>query len=108
MIELYLDLCPARHGDQLKTVPQITAVFYNNCYYLCHHLLTLGLTYESKLLPVIAVPSGVITITFVDFIPRLKEMANEAMDAQVQMQIRYLIDCLKPAGGTFIFYGLNV
>lgn len=99
MVEMYLDLVDVRHEHQLRMVPQTTAVFYNNCSFLCHHFLMLGAMYEARLRVALDVSAKVVAVTFVDFIPRLKELATNFMEQQVQMQTKYLIDCLKPAEG---------
>ncbi|KAI1719923.1 centromere/kinetochore zw10 domain-containing protein [Ditylenchus destructor] len=41
LIEIFISLAPLHHQQAITTVPQIAAVFFNNCHYICHRLITI-------------------------------------------------------------------
>ena len=42
-MEMYCDVVPVYHSESLRQFPQISAITYNNFFYLAHECLTLGL-----------------------------------------------------------------
>jgi len=59
--------------ESLDNLPQTSALHYNNCHYISHHLLTLGHQFSSKLC------GGVkdLNLTFVHQIPNLRQAGEE-------------------------------
>lgn len=61
--------------------------------------MTLGFEYSPKLLTAMALPSGAMQITFVDFVPKLKETGEKCMNMVLANQKQMLNDFLKTADG---------
>jgi hypothetical protein len=51
VLDLFRSLIPTLHGTDIASVPRIAAVFHNDCSYLAHRCLTLGLEYRDSLFP---------------------------------------------------------
>ncbi|VIO88397.1 Uncharacterized protein BM_BM14740 [Brugia malayi] len=39
IVELYAWTAPRKHDSEISSVPVLAAIFYNNCYYICHRLM---------------------------------------------------------------------
>jgi hypothetical protein len=50
-LDLFRALVPALHGPDIASLPRAAAVFHNDCAYLAHRCLTLGLEYRDRLFP---------------------------------------------------------
>jgi Centromere/kinetochore Zw10 len=44
VVELFRAVVPARHGEQIASVPRLAALFHNDCAFLAHHAATVGAT----------------------------------------------------------------
>ena len=42
-VEMYCDVIPVFHAESLRQFPQLSALAYNNFFFLAHECLTLGL-----------------------------------------------------------------
>eukprot|EP00040_Diaphanoeca_grandis_P029833 m.175499 g.175499 ORF g.175499 m.175499 type:complete len:762 (-) comp31824_c0_seq1:356-2641(-) len=71
VFDLFRALVPLKHADTFSQVPQLCAVFYNDCFYIAHHLLTLGHQFRNAL-PAAARPAA----TFVDMVPAFQELGE--------------------------------
>ncbi|CAD6192997.1 unnamed protein product [Caenorhabditis auriculariae] len=93
VLQLFLILSPRHHGHMFNTIPHMAAVFYNNCHYLMHRMMTLSVEVRK-----IGDPSGVKMICepiLSDVVPRLREVAAECMESTLtrcKRDIATLID----------------
>ncbi|XP_071946639.1 centromere/kinetochore protein zw10 homolog [Antedon mediterranea] len=94
MFDLYCAVIPTYHKDSLAKFPQLSALHYNNCMYIAHHLLTLGHQYRSQLPPPLCQGSA----TFVDGIPQFRHLATDCFMEQMRTQRNQLIEYLSGAG----------
>lgn len=67
--------------------------------YLAHQLLTLGVEFSPKLTPVLGSDKGC-PVSFIDFIPRLRQLAIECLDSVLEKQKEQMDECLKGANGS--------
>ncbi|CAG0887331.1 unnamed protein product [Darwinula stevensoni] len=95
VFDLYLAVTPVFHKDHLETLPQIAAICHNNCMYLAHCLLSLGLEYESR------VPHEIKTdaVTFIDYVYVMQQMGSQVFLNQMKTQRQQLFDILRQHGG---------
>ncbi|EDV29406.1 uncharacterized protein TRIADDRAFT_51689 [Trichoplax adhaerens] len=90
MFDLYLEVTPAYHKMNLETIPQLSALHYNNCMYVSHHLLTLGAEFRDHLPP----PLSNGAATFVDIVPFLRSSGQQCLSQQLQRQEQIIKNCL--------------
>uniref|UniRef100_A0A914VXH1 Centromere/kinetochore protein zw10 n=1 Tax=Plectus sambesii TaxID=2011161 RepID=A0A914VXH1_9BILA len=95
LIELFIVLTPMRHENALSNVPQTAAIFYNNCYYLAHRLMTLGFDVTPAVAKALDVKE--FRVTFVDFVPRLRQLAADCIERQLVQRRRELSATLSDA-----------
>ena len=72
------------------------ALHHNNCMYLAHHLLTIGPQFQSQLRQDLSL----VSVTFVDLVPKLRRLGTECFIRCLQKQRDGLTDCLANAKGT--------
>ena len=85
IFEMYQDVLPIAHRDTLEKFPQSSALAYNNCMYLAHECLTIGLSVLSngrKLPP----PLNARSVTLADLVPRLRQCGVEIFLQQMRTQ----------------------
>ena len=73
MLQMFLSLTPYHYKTQINTVPRSIAIFYNNCMYISHHLITLGFEYREKM----PAPLNSEICTFIDFVPVIRSLGEE-------------------------------
>ncbi|XP_047119995.1 centromere/kinetochore protein zw10 homolog isoform X1 [Schistocerca piceifrons] len=96
VFELYRAVVPTYHAKFLETIPQQVALFHNNCMYLAHHLLTLGHSYRDRLPKVL----GSHFVTFVDQVPKLRELGGTVFLKYMQSQRKQILEILRSSGLT--------
>ena len=81
IFELWGAVVPTYHKTNLETLPQLSAIAHNSAMYLAHQLITLGFLYKDKL-PAMSqhVP------TFIDIVPRLRNVGGEMMLKSMRIQ----------------------
>ena len=85
LLDLFRIVIPASHGKEISSIPRTTAIFYNDCVYLAHHCLTLGLEYKDPSTESSSSSSNLRnTCTFVDLVPLFRELGD-----------RYLVDMIQ-------------
>ncbi|XP_052800969.1 centromere/kinetochore protein zw10 homolog [Mya arenaria] len=92
MFEMFCSVFPIYHKRSLDTLPQFTALHYNNCMYIAHHLMTLGHQF-SKRLP------ETINSTFVDLVPQIRRLGSESFIQQLVKQKAQMSEYLSSANG---------
>ena len=85
IFEMYQDVLPIAHRDTLANFPQSAALAYNNCMYLAHQCLTIGLSVLSngRKLPA---PLNNRAVTLADIVPRLRRCGVEIFLQQMRKQ----------------------
>jgi centromere/kinetochore protein ZW10 len=94
LFDLTRAVLPAIHGDDLDHSPGPALVFYNDCIYISHHLLTLAHQFRQQLpepLPEIA--------TFVDMVPTFRKMGQAALKRQLHRQRDALLASISSCQG---------
>ena len=93
-LNLFRAIIPAKYGREVAQVPRTAAVLHNDCVYLAHHCLTLGLEYKEKF-PETDQARGKLlkqTCIFVDMVPLFRELADRAMGDMLEMQKNQLAE----------------
>lgn len=93
IFDLFYCVVPTYHKESLENIPQLTAVFHNDCMYIGHHLLFLGHQFSS--LNSTASKLGKV-LTFVDQVPRIRRLGAEALLHQMERQNAQILECLEP------------
>eukprot|EP00096_Caligus_rogercresseyi_P014236 TRINITY_DN6734_c0_g1_i1.p1 TRINITY_DN6734_c0_g1~~TRINITY_DN6734_c0_g1_i1.p1 ORF type:complete len:737 (-),score=224.23 TRINITY_DN6734_c0_g1_i1:205-2379(-) len=87
VFELYLNMISIAHEGDFEKLPQVSAVAHNDCFYLAHQCLLLGIHYREHFLrgqePI---------LTFIDFIPSLRETGETLLKRQIEAQREILLD----------------
>lgn len=86
---------PAQYQKKsLKTVPSLAMSFFNDCFYIALHLLTLGLQYQDRL------PQDKTgTFTLVDLVPLFRQLGEKQYREQLTIQRSVLLEILQEARG---------
>uniref|UniRef100_A0A671YEF8 Zw10 kinetochore protein n=1 Tax=Sparus aurata TaxID=8175 RepID=A0A671YEF8_SPAAU len=72
IFQLFYDVVPTYHKENLLKFPHLAAIQHNNCMYLAHHLLTLGHHFRTHL----PEPHSEGIATFVDMVPGFKKLGE--------------------------------
>uniref|UniRef100_F1KZP2 Centromere/kinetochore protein zw10 n=1 Tax=Ascaris suum TaxID=6253 RepID=F1KZP2_ASCSU len=91
MMQLFVLTAPRQHEAQLSSIPLMTAVFYNNCHYLCHCLMTASVELHAQVMR--AMKGASCGISLIESIPRLRKVAAQLMEGQL-MQCRRQISTI--------------
>jgi len=94
VFEMWCAVTPTYHRTALETLPQQAAVVHNNAMYLAHQLVTLGFLYKEKLPESLQKHS----LTFIDLVPRLREVGANVLLASMKRQREQLRQILTTAG----------
>lgn len=94
MLDLYCAVVPSCHKKVIAEIPRVAAVHHTNCLYIAHHLLTLGHQFQARLPP----PLNSATSTFIDFIPKLQQLGEEAFLCELRKQKDITLQPLKAVG----------
>ncbi|KAJ0061891.1 hypothetical protein NL108_013754, partial [Boleophthalmus pectinirostris] len=93
IFQLFYDVVPTYHKENLLKFPHLAAIQYNNCMYLAHHLLTLGHHFRAHLPQPLSEGVG----TFVDMVSSLRKLGARCFLTQLNMQRTELLDRLSTA-----------
>ncbi|XP_062289187.1 centromere/kinetochore protein zw10 homolog [Scomber scombrus] len=93
MFQLFYDVVPTYHKENLLKFPHLAAIQHNNCMYLAHHLLTLGHHFRAHL----PHPLSEGITTFVDMVPGFRKLGAQCFLAQLNVQRAELLDRLSTA-----------
>lgn len=93
IFELWCAVVPTFHKSNLESLPQLSAIAHNSALYLAHKLVTLGFLYKEKL-PALSQH----TPTFIDIVPRLRNVGGEMMLKSMRIQRDSIISTLSNAG----------
>ncbi|XP_056140876.1 centromere/kinetochore protein zw10 homolog isoform X2 [Lampris incognitus] len=93
IFQLFYDVVPTYHKENLLKFPHLAAIQHNNCMYLAHHLLTLGHHFRSHL----PQPLSEGVTTFVDMVPCFRKLGAQCFLTQLNVQKAELLERLSTA-----------
>uniref|UniRef100_A0A674G7X1 Centromere/kinetochore protein zw10 homolog n=1 Tax=Taeniopygia guttata TaxID=59729 RepID=A0A674G7X1_TAEGU len=93
IFQLFCEVVPTYHRENLQKLPQLAAIHHNNCMYIGHHLLTLGHQFRYRSTSVLS--SG--AATFVDLVPAFRRLGMECFLAQMRVQKGEILERLSSA-----------
>uniref|UniRef100_A0A674NAJ1 Centromere/kinetochore protein zw10 homolog n=1 Tax=Takifugu rubripes TaxID=31033 RepID=A0A674NAJ1_TAKRU len=93
IFQLFYDVVPTYHKENLLKFPHLAAIQHNNCMYLAHHLLTLGHHFKAHL----PQPHSEGIATFVDMVPGFRRLGARCFLAQMNVQRAELLERLSTA-----------
>lgn len=93
IFQLFYDVVPTYHKENLLKFPHLAAIQHNNCMYLAHHLLTLGHRFRAHL----PQPLSESVATFVDLVPGFRKLGAQCFLAQLNVQRAELLERLSTA-----------
>ncbi|XP_061595167.1 centromere/kinetochore protein zw10 homolog [Cololabis saira] len=93
IFQLFYDVVPTYHKENLLKFPHLAAIQHNNCMYLAHHLLTLGHHFRTHL----PQPLNEGVATFVDMVPGFRKLGAQCFLAQMNVQRAELLERLSTA-----------
>ncbi|XP_028322336.1 centromere/kinetochore protein zw10 homolog isoform X2 [Gouania willdenowi] len=93
IFQLFYDVVPTYHKENLLKFPHLAAIQHNNCMYLAHHLLTLGHHFRNHL----PQPLNEGVATFVDMVPGFRKLGAQCFLAQLNVQRAELLERLSTA-----------
>ncbi|KAF6024759.1 ZW10 [Bugula neritina] len=96
MFELYTSVVSDHHRNSIETLPQVSALYYNNCMFLSHQMILLASQYKPRLSSIL---QDVSAVTFVDLVPLLRAQGTESFLDQIQFQKENLLEYLQAAEG---------
>ncbi|NXL51082.1 ZW10 protein, partial [Podilymbus podiceps] len=93
IFQLFYDVVPTYHRENLQKLPQLAAIHHNNCMYIAHHLLTLGHQFRYRLTNILCDGAA----TFVDLVPGFRRLGMECFLAQMRVQKGEILERLSSA-----------
>ncbi|XP_019729135.1 centromere/kinetochore protein zw10 homolog [Hippocampus comes] len=93
IFQLFYDVVPTYHKENLLKFPHLAAIQHNNCMYLAHHLLTLGHHFR----PHLPQPLSQGVVTFVDMVPGFRKLGAQCFLTQLNIQRAELLERLSTA-----------
>ncbi|NXN09957.1 ZW10 protein, partial [Indicator maculatus] len=93
IFQLFYDVVPTYHRENLQKFPQLAAIHHNNCMYIAHHLLTLGHQFRYRLTSILCDGAA----TFVDLVPGFRRLGMECFLAQMRVQKGEILERLSSA-----------
>ena len=73
LLQMFISLTPYYHNTHISSIPRSTAIYYNNCMFVAHHLITLGFEFQQDMAP----PLNSEICTFIDFVPVIRILGEE-------------------------------
>lgn len=93
IFQLFYDVVPTYHKENLLKFPHLAAIQHNNCMYIAHHLLTLGHQFR----PHLPKPLSDGAATFVDLVPGFRKLGTQCFLAQLNVQRAEMLERLSTA-----------
>jgi len=94
MLDLFRAIMPVYHEHSIEEIPGLAMLFFNDCMYISHHLLTLGFQYQAKLPSLLSK-----TATFVDLIPLFRQLGDRYYQLQMRKRRDTFLELVGEAGG---------
>ncbi|XP_045573178.1 centromere/kinetochore protein zw10 homolog isoform X6 [Salmo salar] len=93
IFQLFYDVVPTYHKENLLKFPHLAAIQHNNCMYIAHHLLTLGHQFS----PHLPDPLSEGAATFVDLVPGFRKLGAHCFLAHLNVQRAEMLERLSTA-----------
>ncbi|NWS24627.1 ZW10 protein, partial [Polioptila caerulea] len=93
IFQLFCEVVPTYHRENLQKLPQLAAIHHNNCMYISHHLLTLGHQFRYRSTSMLSDGAA----TFVDLVPGFRRLGTECFLAQMRVQKGEILERLSSA-----------
>ncbi|XP_015193095.1 centromere/kinetochore protein zw10 homolog [Lepisosteus oculatus] len=93
IFQLFYDVVPTYHKENLQKLPQLAAIHHNNCMFIAHHLLTLGHQFRYHLPQPLCDGAA----TFIDLVPGFRRLGTECFLAQMRAQKVEMLERLSTA-----------
>lgn len=91
VLDLFRAIIPMTLEHEIAHVPRTAAILHNDCVYLAHHCLTLGLEYKEQFAATDERGHALRqTCMFVDMVPIFRELADQVLGDQLERQQREL------------------
>jgi hypothetical protein len=97
-LELFLVIVPTKFADTIEHIPRMGAVYFNDCLYIAYNAVLMTHKYRQEILKQKVImnekeklyESLQASISFIDFIPRLRKCAEKCLQHHVAHQQRLL------------------
>uniref|UniRef100_A0A4W5LYZ9 Centromere/kinetochore protein zw10 homolog n=1 Tax=Hucho hucho TaxID=62062 RepID=A0A4W5LYZ9_9TELE len=93
IFQLFYDVVPTYHKENLLKFPHLAAIQHNNCMYIAHNLLTLGHQFSPHLPDPLCEGSA----TFVDLVPGFRKLGAHCFLAHLNVQRAEMLERLSIA-----------
>lgn len=93
MLSLFRAIIPSLYGSEIATIPRTAAIFHNDCVYLAHACMTLGVEFQQAYVAEDA--RGKLlqqSCIFVDQVPLFRELGQQALQDVLQVQQGTLVE----------------
>jgi Centromere/kinetochore Zw10 len=110
ILDLFRAIIPVSFLHEISNVPRTAAILHNDCVFLAHNCLTLGLEYKEKF-PTISSPDDIRGFAlrqacmFVDMVPIFRELADKAMGDMLEKQHGQIHDIV---GSRVVMFGASL
>jgi Centromere/kinetochore Zw10 len=95
VLDMFRAIIPITYGNEVVNIPRTAALLHNDCVYLAHHCLTLGLEYKNKFsTPTLDDTKGKLlrqTCMFIDMVPLFRDMADRSLGDMLDRQAQQLV-----------------
>ena len=92
LVDLYLSIMPARHGDLVKQNTRAAIVYHNNHLYLADQLTHINLHIQQQ-------STGTTSKSFVDLVPILRYQGEKVFLDAMLKEKEGILECLKKSSG---------
>jgi len=105
VLDLFRAMVPVSYGYEIQNVPRTAAAFHNDCVFIAHNCLTLGLEYRDGFAAAAAgtsdqrlgdndVRGNVLrqTCMFVDMVPLFRNLADKSMGDMLELQAKQIVE----------------
>ncbi|KAJ3283946.1 Centromere/kinetochore protein zw10 [Borealophlyctis nickersoniae] len=95
LFDLFRAVMPVHHSAIFESVPQLAAVFHNDCMYIAHRVLSLGSEWRGK----VHLGEGQREMTFIDMAGEWRRLGEKVLNLQLAKQRDNLRECIESADG---------
>ncbi|GAX09803.1 protein transport protein DSL1/ZW10 [Fistulifera solaris] len=95
VLELFRAIIPVTHGHEIAHVPRTAAILHNDCVFIAHNCLSLGLEYRERYTDDAKTPQGSLlqqTCIFVDMVPLFRDLAERSMGEMLDVQAKQIVE----------------
>lgn len=96
VLDLFRAIIPVTQGNEIASVPRTAAVLHNDCVFLAHNCLTLGLEFKEKFPSVDQddVRGNLLrhACSFVDMVPLFRDLAERSMAKMLDLQAKEIME----------------